>query len=357
LSARAVSRATDVVARVGGDEFGVLAVDTALVTGRVLVARLADALAQAGVRASIGAHVRRQAPPRAPAAGRLSRSARTARVPGRMDLWQSLVLGLVQGLTEFLPISSSAHQRIVPALLGWEDPGAAFTAVTQLGTEAAVLLYFRKDLWRISTKWLRALRDPRLRGDPDVRLGWFIIVATIPIGILGFAFEAQIDTGARNLYLIGSVLVAFALVLLYADRVGRRDRGLDGLSVRDGVLIGLAQSLALVPGVSRSGATITAGLLLRLERAAAARFSFLLAIPAVVASGLFKLLDLVSGNAAGAESVAGVALATVVSFVVGYAAIAWLLRYLETHSVGAFVAYRVILGGLVLALVSAGAIA
>lgn len=274
-----------------------------------------------------------------------------------MDLLQSLVLGLIQGLTEFLPISSSAHQRIVPALLGWEDPGAAFTAVTQLGTEAAVLVYFRRDLWRIATKWPRALRDPALRADPDVRVGWFIIVATLPIGLLGYLFQDAIETGARDLVLIASVLIVFALVLLYADRVGRHDRDLDRLSVRDGVLIGLAQSAALVPGVSRSGATMTAGLLLGLERAAAARFSFLLAIPAVVASGLFELGDAIGGQAGASEGVAGVAVATLVSFVVGYAAIAWLLRYLETHSVGVFVVYRIALGVLVLTLVAGGAIA
>jgi undecaprenyl-diphosphatase len=274
-----------------------------------------------------------------------------------MDLLQALVLGVVQGLTEFLPISSSAHQRIVPAMLGWEDPGAAFTAVTQLGTELAVLIYFRHDLWRIATKWLRALRDRSLQDDPDVRVGWYLVVATLPIGVLGFTFRDQIETGARNLYLIGTVLIVFAFALLYADRVGRRDRDIDGLSFRDGVLIGLAQSLALVPGVSRSGATMTAGLLLGLKRPAAARFSFLLAIPAVVASGLFQLKDVIDGSAGGDEGVAAVALATAVSFVVGYAAIAWLLRYLSTHSVGVFVAYRVVLGATVLALVGAGAIA
>ena len=273
-----------------------------------------------------------------------------------MDLFQSIVLGIVQGLTEFLPISSSAHQRIIPALLGWPDPGAAFTAVTQLGTEAAVLIYFRHDLWRIATKWLAALRDPGRRDDPDVRMGWFIIVATLPIGVLGFVFRDQIETGARDLVLIGSVLIVFALVLGYADRVSRRDRDLDGLSVRDGILIGLAQSLALVPGVSRSGATMSAGLLLGLKREAAARFSFLLAIPAVVASGLFELRDVISGDKGGLGTGVNVGVATLVSFLVGYAAIAWLLRYLETHSVGLFVAYRVALGTLVLGLVAAGAI-
>jgi undecaprenyl-diphosphatase len=273
-----------------------------------------------------------------------------------MDLLQALVLGLIQGLTEFLPISSSAHLRIVPALAGWEDPGAAFTAVSQLGTETAVLIYFRHDLWRIVTTWLRALRAPELRAHPDARMGWYIIVATIPIGVFGLGFEEQIETGARNLTLVGASLIVFALVLYTADRIGRHDRALDGLSVRDGILIGLAQSLALIPGVSRSGATMTAGLLLRLERPAAARFAFLLAIPAVVLSGVFQLAGILSGEEGGDEPFAYVVLATLVAFAVGYAAIAWLLRYLATHSVVLFVAYRIFLGALVLTLVAAGAI-
>jgi undecaprenyl-diphosphatase len=270
-----------------------------------------------------------------------------------VDLFQSIILGIVQGLTEFLPISSSAHLRIVPAILGWEDPGAAFTAVCQLGTEAAVLIYFRHELWAIVTKWLRG---PRRFEDPDVRLGWFLIVATIPIGILGFIFRDDIETGARNLWLIGTVLIVFALVLGYADRVGRHERDIDQLSPRDGVLIGLAQSLSLVPGVSRSGATMSAGLLLGLQRPAAARFSFLLAIPAVVASGLFELKDVVSGDKHVNTSAFNVGVATVVAFFVGYAAIAWLLRYLATHSVNIFVIYRVLLGSTVLILVATGAI-
>jgi undecaprenyl-diphosphatase len=274
-----------------------------------------------------------------------------------MDLIQALLLGLVQGLTEFLPISSSAHLRILPALAGWEDPGAAFTAVTQLGTETAVLIYFRSDLWRIATTWLRALRDPALRSHPDARMGWYIIVATIPIGILGLLFEDQIETGARNLTLVGIVLIVFALILYWADRVGARDRDLHHLSTRDGLLIGLAQSLALIPGVSRSGATMTAGLLLGLERPAAARFSFLLAIPAVILSGFFQVYGLLSGEEGGDEPFGYVVAATVVAFLVGYAAIAWLLRYLATHSVAIFVAYRVALGTLVLVLVATGTIA
>ncbi len=270
-----------------------------------------------------------------------------------MNLIQAIVLGIVQGLTEFLPISSSAHQRIVPALLGWEDPGAAFTAVTQLGTEAAVLIYFRHELWAIATTWLRG---PRRYEDPDVRLGWFLIVATIPIGVLGFIFRNDIETGARNLWLIGTVLIVFALVLGYADRVGRHEREIDQLSVRDGVLIGLAQSLSLVPGVSRSGATMSAGLLLGLQRPAAARFSFLLAVPAVVASGLFELKDVITGDERATTPVGYVLIATLIAFIVGYAAIAWLLRYLAHHSVRVFVIYRILLGGTVLVLVATGAI-
>ena len=273
-----------------------------------------------------------------------------------MDLLQAIVLGIVQGLTEFLPISSSAHQRIIPALLGWEDPGAAFTAVTQLGTEAAVLLYFRHDLANALTGWLRSLHDPAARGTFDARLGWYLIVATIPIGILGLAFEDQIESGARDLYLVGTVLVVFALVLLFADRRGSHVRQIDELSVRDGVLIGLAQSLALIPGVSRSGATMSAGLLLGLTRPSAARFSFLLAVPAVLASGLFQLSAILSGEEGGDEPIGYVLLATAISFFLGYAAIAWLLRYLAGHSVALFVGYRIALGALVLVLVAAGAI-
>ena len=270
-----------------------------------------------------------------------------------MNLIQSIVLGIVQGLTEFLPISSSAHQRIVPALLGWEDPGAAFTAVTQLGTETAVLIFFRHELWAVARKWLSG---PRRYDDPDVRLGWFLIVATIPIGIFGFTFRNQIETGARNLWLVGTVLIVFALVLGYADRVGRHAREIDELSPRDGVLIGLAQSLSLIPGVSRSGATMSAGLLLGLERPASAKFAFLLAVPAVVASGLFELKDVIAGDEHATTPIGNVLVATVISFVVGYAAIAWLLNYLAHHSVRLFVIYRILLGGTVLILVATGAI-
>ncbi len=273
-----------------------------------------------------------------------------------MSLIEAIVLGILQGLTEFLPISSSAHQLIVPAMLGWEDPGAAFTAVTQLGTEAAVLIYFRNDIWSIATVWLRSLYRPVLRSTVHARMGWYLIVATIPIGLLGLTFETQIENGARDLYLVGTVLIVFGLVLGYADRVGTHERELGQISTRDGILIGLAQSLALIPGVSRSGATMSAGLLLGLDRTAAARFSFLLAIPAVVLSGLFQLASVLSGEEGNGEPLGYILLATVIAFFVGYAAIAWLLRYLTTHSVRLFVVYRVGLGVVVLVLTASGAI-
>jgi undecaprenyl-diphosphatase len=269
-----------------------------------------------------------------------------------MNALHAIVLGLVQGLTEFLPISSSGHLRIVPAFFGWADPGAAFTAVIQLGTMAAVLLYFRADLWRIATAWLRSLRDPSIRGDLDARMGWYIILGTIPISILGLAFKDPIETKFRNLELIGTTLIVFGLVMLGAEAASRRDRSLREITSRDGLLIGLAQALALVPGVSRSGATISAGLLLNFDRAAAARYSFLLSVPAVVLSGLFELRHAGEGNL----PVGATALATVLAFVTGYASIAFLLRYLARHSIAVFVAYRVVLGVLVIALAAAGAI-
>jgi undecaprenyl-diphosphatase len=270
-----------------------------------------------------------------------------------MSTLEALVLGLVQGLTEFLPISSSGHLRIVPALLGWEDPGAGFTAVIQLGTMAAVLIYFRADLWRIASAWARELRTPIRRASQEAKLGWFIILGTIPISIFGIAFSNQIESGARSLYLIGSALILFSFVMLAAERVGTRQRALAEMNGRDGLWVGMAQVLALIPGVSRSGATISAGLFRNFDRVAAARYSFLLSVPAVVLSGLFELRK-VGEN--GSPSAAATAIATLVAFVTGYAAIAWLLRYLGTHSLRIFVVYRIALGVLVLALTAAGAI-
>jgi undecaprenyl-diphosphatase len=272
-----------------------------------------------------------------------------------VSIFEAIVLGTVQGLTEFLPISSTGHLRIVPAFLGWEDPGAAFTAVTQLGTMAAVLLYFHHDLWRIARASLRAAGDPAARGDPDARTGGYIALGTIPIAVFGLAFHNQIETGARDLYLIGSALILLGLVLAAAERVGTRERQEEDIGLRDGVAMGLAQALALVPGVSRSGATITAGLFLGLDRAAAARFSFLLSVPAVVLSGLFELRDFF-GDGGDDTGIPGLVVATLLAFVVGYASIAFLLRYLASHSTYVFVVYRVLLGAAVLALTAAGVV-
>jgi len=270
-----------------------------------------------------------------------------------MDALQAIVLGIVQGLTEFLPVSSTAHLRLVPAFAGWDDPGTAFTAVVQLGTMAAVLLYFREDLWNIARAWLRSLRDPAARGTLDARLGWYLIVGTIPVSILGVLFKDKIETDARQLVLIGIALIVLGIVLEIAEKVGRKEREIESLTMRDGILIGVAQAAALVPGVSRSGSTISAGLFLGLERAAAARYSFLLSVPAVVLSGLFELKDVGSGGGAGPVPTI---IATVFAFIVGYASIAWFLKYLTRHPVTIFVAYRVVLGVVVLALVASGAV-
>ncbi|PAT43719.1 undecaprenyl-diphosphate phosphatase [Vandammella animalimorsus] len=269
-----------------------------------------------------------------------------------MSWFEAIVLGLLQGLTEFLPISSSAHLRIFgPLLPSGGDPGAAFTAITQLGTEAAVLLYFRKDLWRIAQSWLRTLGQPLARLDADARMGWFIIVGTVPIVVLGLLFQDAIESTLRNLYITASMLIGFALVLAWADWIGRKTRPLQALTTRHALLFGLAQALALIPGVSRSGGTITGGLLLGYTREAAARYSFLLAIPAVIASGFYQLLKSWGSNAVPAGPTA---LATLVAFASGYAVIVVFLKWVSHHSYLPFVIYRLALGLLVLALLGLG---
>ncbi len=269
-----------------------------------------------------------------------------------VDLLRAVFLGLIQGLTEFLPISSSAHLRIIPELLGWEDPGAAFTAVIQIGTELAVLIYFRADIWRIASAWLRSLVKPELRGRRDALMGWYIIMGSLPVVVVGIALKDVIETEFRNLWIIGCTLIGLGVVLGIAERVGRKSRPISQLGWRSAVLMGLAQALSVIPGVSRSGATISMGLFLGYEREAATRFAFLLAIPAVVGAGLFEMPTALSDDNAfsGTETLA----ATVVSFIVGYATIAWLLRYVSTRSYAPFVIYRILLGAGVLALLSAG---
>ncbi|MFV2018251.1 undecaprenyl-diphosphate phosphatase [Micromonospora sp. LOL_023] len=272
-----------------------------------------------------------------------------------MSWIEIIVLGVVQGLTEFLPVSSSAHLRITSALFFDADAGASFTAVTQLGTEAAVLLYFAKDIWRIAKIWVVGIWDSSVRGDPDYRMGWYVIVGSIPIGLIGFLFKDQIRSGLRNLWITATVLIVFALFLAFAEYWGRQTRTLERLTMRDGVVMGFAQAMALIPGVSRSGGTLTAGLFLNLTREAAARFSFLLAIPAVVMSGVFSLPDVFNPEGR-APTIAQMVVATVIAFAVGYAAIAWLLRYVAHHTLYAFVLYRVALGTLVMALLLTGTI-
>ncbi|MGH3365783.1 MAG: undecaprenyl-diphosphate phosphatase [Nocardioidaceae bacterium] len=271
-----------------------------------------------------------------------------------MDLFKAVFLGVLQGLTEFLPISSSAHLRIFPELFGWEDPGAAFTAVVQIGTEAAVLIFFWRDIWRIGSTWCRSLVDKSLRDHHDARMGWFVIIGSLPIVVLGVAFKEVIEHDLRNLWIIGTALVVLGIVLGIADRVGRKTQPIEQLGFRDAILFGLAQAAALIPGVSRSGATITMGLFLGYEREAATRYAFLLAIPAVVGAGLFELPEIPGGE--NAYGPVPTVIATLAAFAVGYAAIAWLLRYIGTHSYAPFVIYRIALGGLTLGLLGAGVI-
>jgi undecaprenyl-diphosphatase len=271
-----------------------------------------------------------------------------------MGWFEAVVLGVVQGLTEFLPISSSAHLRIVGEAFGWKDPGAAFTAITQIGTEAAVLLYFRHDIWRIITAWVGSLAGRR-KSDPDARMGWLIIIGSIPIIVLGLLLKDHIETTFRDLRIIAVALILFSLVLYWADRVGAKKRELGDLTIGHGITFGLAQAMALIPGVSRSGGTITAGLFLGYTRAAAARYSFLLAIPAVLGSGFYEAYGALKGDAKGAPiDWAPTILATVIAFGVGLSVIAWLLRYLNKGSFAPFVVYRVLLGVLVLLLVQTG---
>ncbi len=269
-------------------------------------------------------------------------------------LWaEAAFLGLVQGLTEFLPVSSSAHLRILgPLLPSGGDPGAAFTAITQIGTEAAVLIYFRNDIMRILLAWWKSLTQPAWRRDPDARMGWLILIGTLPIALLGLAFKDAIEGRLRNLTLTAVMLIVFGILLAIAERVGSKQRTLKELTWSHGLLFGLAQAMALIPGVSRSGGTITAGLLMGYTREAAARYSFLLAIPAVMASGFYQLYR--SWQVGSPIAPGPTALATLIAFVVGYGVIVWFLRLVSTRGYMPFVVYRVVLGCVVLVLLSLG---
>ena len=265
--------------------------------------------------------------------------------------FEAIVLGLVQGITEFLPISSSAHIFVVSQLLGWQDPGAAFTAVSQIGTELAVIVFFRRDIARIISAWTQSLFKPALRSGIDARMGWYIIVGTIPIAVIGLIFSHQIETAARNLWLVSGTLIGFGIILGVADALGRHRLALANLNAKDGILFGLGQALALIPGVSRSGATISTGLALGYTREAAARYAFLLAIPAVVASGLYEATKIGSDPTV---EWGPTILATVIAFVTGFAVIAWLLRWVSTRSYLPFVIYRIALGLLLIILLLTG---
>lgn len=269
-----------------------------------------------------------------------------------MSWLEAIVLGVVQGLTEFLPISSSAHLSIVGQLFfSGRDPGAAFTAVSQLGTETAVILYFAKDIGRIISRWFGSLFGRVDRSDPDARMGWLVILGSIPIGVLGLLFENAIDTSLRNLWITTAMLAGFAVVLWVADRVAKNAYELRELTWWDGIALGFAQALALIPGVSRSGATIAGGLFLGYKREASARYAFLLAIPAVFISGLFKLKDIPDDpNLAWGPTI----VATVIAFGIGMAVIHWLLRYVSKHSFAIFVWYRLALAAVVASLLLAG---
>lgn len=277
-----------------------------------------------------------------------------------MTWFEAIILGLVQGLTEFLPISSSAHLRIVGDLMGGRDPGAAFTAITQIGTEAAVVLYFRHKIWAVIKAWFGALpigpwKNTVSRSDPDAKMGWYVIFGSIPIVVLGVLLESFIDTNFRNLYITAAMLAIFGIFMGLADKFSRREKELTQLNAKDATIFGFAQALALVPGVSRSGGTITAGLLMGYNRKAAADYSFLLAIPAVLGSGFYKLFkDGLSEDAA--VGLGPTLVATLVAFVVAYVVIVWFLKLIQTHSFQPFVIYRVVLAIVVVVLILAGVV-
>ncbi|GAA4189181.1 undecaprenyl-diphosphate phosphatase [Microbacterium oryzae] len=272
-----------------------------------------------------------------------------------MSFIEAIILGLVQGLTEFLPISSSAHIRVVGEFLpSHSDPGATFTAITQIGTELAVLVYFWKKIVHIVKQWALSLSGRVARNDPDARMGWLVIIGTLPIGVLGFLFQDVIRDVFRNLWLVATVLIVFGIILGIADRYGRRERDMADITYPHGLTLGVAQALALVPGVSRSGATTTAARALGYNRTSAAEFSFLLAVPAVFGSGLYELLHAFTEPGEQGYGMAETLVATVIAFMVGWVVIAYLMRYLKRGSFLPFVIYRVVLGLVLFALLATG---
>lgn len=269
-----------------------------------------------------------------------------------MDYLDATILGIVEGLTEFLPVSSTGHLTITEKILGHPIDApeiTAFTAVIQVGAIAAVLVYFWTDIWRIAKAWVAGVFRPEYRGTLDHRMGWYIIVGSVPIGIVGFAARDVISGDLRSLWVVAVALIAWSGVMLFAERRGSQQRGMDGLTLRDATVMGLVQCLALIPGVSRSGASISAGLLQGLNRVTATKMSFYLGIPSLVGAGMYELKD-VHGIGVG-PTVVG----TLVSFVVAYASVAWLLKFVAGHSIGKFVPYRVALGTVLIVLLATGA--
>lgn len=273
---------------------------------------------------------------------------------GTMSWAQTIVLSIVQGLTEFLPVSSSGHLNIVSCLCWGADAGASFTAVIQLGTELAVLVFFAKDIVRIIKAWFIGLFHKDRRDNLDYKMGWYVIVGTIPIGLIGFLAKDAIRDNLRSLWVTASVLVVFSFVFMAAEKWGSRKRDFDQLTMKDSIIMGCAQCLALIPGVSRSGGTISAGLFIGLKRSVATRYSFLLAIPAVLASGIFSLPDAFNPTHGQAATSSQLGVGVVIAFILGYISIAWLLKFVEKHSLNWFAGYRVIVGVIVLILLGTG---
>jgi undecaprenyl-diphosphatase len=270
-----------------------------------------------------------------------------------MNYLDAIVLGIVEGLTEFLPVSSTGHLTIVEKMLGLEvdDPAVTgFTAVIQMGAIVAVIVYFARDIWNIIRTWVLGLVKPEYRGHRDFRMGWYVIVGTIPVGIVGLVFKDVIKNDLRSLWVVAFALLAWSAVMWAAERAPKQDRSEKRLNLSDAVIVGIVQCIALIPGVSRSGATISAGLFRGLDRVAATRLSFFLSIPALLAAGIFELKDALGGDIGLGQTLVG----TAVSFVVAYASVAWLLRFVAHHPITWFVPYRVVLGGVLIALLASG---
>jgi len=278
-----------------------------------------------------------------------------------MNLFEAVILGIVQGLTEFLPISSTAHLRIIPALAGWKDPGAAFTAIVQIGTLAAVLIYFFRDITAIVREVVSGIVKGRPLGTQEAKMGWMIAAGTIPIVVFGLLFKTEIETSLRSLYWISGALIGLALLLTIAEKrmknrlsQGATMKSMENIGWKDALMIGLIQSIALIPGSSRSGVTITGGLFLNLSRETAARFSFLLSLPSVLAAGVFQLYKSWDMIISSPDNLIAIIVATIVSGIVGYASIAFLLNYLKSHTTSVFIIYRLLLGSGILIMLASG---